>query len=218
MSRTSTLVRRSLAIGGAGAAARIARGRYLRWGATDEEVHVALPGDEIVPAADVTATRAITVRAPAGEVWPWIAQLGQGRGGFYTYDFLENLVGGDIHNAERIVPGWQSVSAGDQVRLHPEVSLLVARVEPGHALVLRGGIPMGKTPAPYDFTWAFVLRSQTDRPTRLVVRERYGYGRRWAPLLVEPVQVVSFAMSQRMLRGIRDRAERTPEVESESRV
>ena len=63
-----------------------------------------LPGDELMAYADLTATRAVTVRASADAVWPWIVQLGQGRGGFYSYDFLENLVGCDIHGADRIVP------------------------------------------------------------------------------------------------------------------
>jgi hypothetical protein len=180
----------------------------LRWGTTDEEVSLALPGDELVPHADLTATRAVTVGAAGDAVWPWIAQLGQGRGGFYSYDFLENLTGCDIHSADRIVPEWQSVDVGDAVHLHPEVSLSVAVVEPGRALVLRGGVPMGRTPAPYDFTWAFVVRDQADGSTRLLVRERYGYSRRWAALLVEPAEVVSFVMSQRMLRGIKGRAER----------
>jgi hypothetical protein len=179
----------------------------LRWGATDDELNVALPGDELVPAADLTATRAVTVRASADGVWPWIAQLGQGRAGFYSYDFLENLMGCSIHSAERVVPEWQPIDVGDAVHLHPSVGLVVAVVEPGRALVLRGGVPIGGTPPPYDFTWAFVLRDQADG-TRLVVRERYGYSRRWARLLVEPAELVSFLMSQRMLRGIKERAER----------
>ena len=180
----------------------------MRWGATDDEVNDTVPGDELVPAADLTATRAVTVRASADGVWPWLAQLGQGRGGFYSYDFLENLVGCSIHSAERVVPEWQSIDVGDAVHLHPEVRLVVAAVEPGRALVLRGGVPIGRTPPPYDFTWAFVLRDQADGSTRLVVRERYGYSRRWARLLVEPVELISFVMSQRMLRGIKERAER----------
>ena len=180
----------------------------LRWGATDEEHHATLAGDDLIPNPDLVATRAITVPAAADQVWPWIAQLGQGRGGFYSYDALENLVGCDIHSADRVVPQWQDLKVGDQVKLAPEVGLGVAVVEPGRALVLRGGVPMGAAPPPYDFTWAFVLRQQPEGTTRLLVRERYGYTRRWAPLLVEPVAVVAFVMSQRMLRGIRDRAER----------
>jgi hypothetical protein len=200
---------RGLAAGGAlvGGAALLRR-RYLRWGATEEEVRMALPGDDLVAQADLTATRAIATRAAAEDVWPWVAQIGQGRGGFYTYDALENLVGCDIHSADEIVPAWQAVEVGDEVNLHPQLALAVAVVDRGRALVLRGGVPMGETPAPYDFTWAFVLRDGQDGGTRLVVRERYGYSRRWASLIVEPVELISFVMSQRMLRGIRERAER----------
>jgi hypothetical protein len=179
----------------------------LRWGATDDEVEAILPGDDLVSDANVTATRAVTVRAAVADVWPWIAQLGQGRGGFYSYDFLENLVGCDMHSADRIVPEWQSIDVGAEVKLHPEVGLVVALVEPGRALVLRGGVPMGKVPAPYDFTWAFVVREQSRGVTRLVVRERYAYSRWWAGFIVEPAELISFVMSQKMMRGIRERAE-----------
>ena len=186
----------------------VVRGRYLRWGASDDEVNAVLAGDDLVPDANVVATRAVTVGAAAVDVWPWIAQLGQGRGGFYSYDFLENLVGCDMHSAERVVAEWQPIVVGDVVKLHPDVALVVAVVEPGRALVLRGGVPIGKTPAPYDFTWAFILREQAGETTRLVVRERYGYARWWAGLIVEPAELISFVMSHRMLRGVRERAER----------
>ena len=188
--------------------ARSGRRRQLTWGATATDTAKPLAGDDLIARADLTATRAITIRAPADRVWPWIAQLGQGRGGFYSYDTLENLVGCHIHSADQIVPQWQTITVGDQVKLHPEVGLDIAVVEPGRALVLRGGMPMGTVPPPYDFTWAFVLREQPDGTTRLLVRERYAYTQRWAPLLVEPVAVVAFVMSQRMLRGIKERAER----------
>jgi hypothetical protein len=194
----------------------LARPRQLRWGATDQESDGPLPGDDLIPNPGLTATRAITVRASADRVWPWIAQLGQGRGGFYSYDFLENLVGCDIHSAERIVPEWQDVTVGDEVKLHPEVGMKVAVLEPGRSLVLHGAVPMGKAAPPYDSTWAFVLREQPDGTTRLLARERYVYTRWWAPLLVEPVAAISFVMSQKMLRGIRDRAERSAVLTVES--
>jgi hypothetical protein len=198
----------AIAIGGATAAyIRLARPRQLRWGATDQESDRLLPGDDLIPNPDLMATRAITVGTSADQVWPWVAQLGQGRGGFYSYDALENLVGCDIHSADQIIPEWQDLEVGGQVKLHPEVGLGAAVVEPGRALVLRGGVPVGAAPPPYDFTWAFVLREQPEGTTRLLVRERYAYTQRWAPLLVEPVAVVAFVMTQRMLRGIRDRAE-----------
>jgi hypothetical protein len=100
-----------------------ARPRHLRWGASDQECDASLPGDDLIVTPDLTATRAITVRASADQVWPWIAQLGQGRGGFYSYDFLENLAGCDIHSADRIIPGWQDIKIGDEVRLAPAVGL-----------------------------------------------------------------------------------------------
>jgi hypothetical protein len=195
-------------IGSAAAYLLVVRPWQLRWGTTSEERDATLTGDDLIPTPDVMATRAITVHALADQVWPWIAQLGQGRGGFYSYDALENLVGCHIHSADRVVPECQGVKVGDQVKLHPEVALDITVVEQGRALVLRGGVPMGTVPPPYDTTWAFVLREQPDGTTRLLVRERYAYLKRWAGFLVEPVAVVAFVMTQRMLRGIRDRAER----------
>lgn len=208
LDRGSTTFARWVALAGAiGCAGAFVRSRYLRWGATDAEMQMALPGDDLVKDADLTATRAVTVHAGPDEVWPWIAQLGQGRGGFYSYDFLENLAGCRMHSADRIVPEWQSVQVGSEVNLHPEVAYDVAISDPGRALVLRGSVPMGNVPAPYDSTWAFTLNEAPGGTTRLVVRERYGYTRWWAPLLIEPTGVISFIMSQRMLRGIRTRAE-----------
>jgi hypothetical protein len=202
-------VKRVAVVAGAAAAyVLFARNWQLHWGATADEVAATLPGDVILPEADLIATRAVTIAASAEAVWPWLVQLGQARGGFYTYDALENAVARcDIHSADRIVPEWQHLEVGDNVKLHPEVALTVAVVEPGQALVLRGGVAMGDTPPPYDFTWAFVVRDQPDGSTRLVVRERYAYTQGWARFLVEPVAAVSFVMSQKMLRGIKDRAE-----------
>jgi hypothetical protein len=189
--------------------ALLARPLQLTWGATDRESEEPLPGDDMIATADLTATRVIRIHASAGEIWPWIAQLGQGRGGFYSYDFLENLVGCDIHSADRIVPEWQDTEVGDEVRFAPEVGLAVASLEQGRSLVLRGGVPIGNIAPPYDSTWAFVLRDGPDKTTRLLVRERYTYKRPWARLIVEPTEALSFVMSQKMLRGIKERAERT---------
>lgn len=183
-----------------------ARSRYLRWGATAEDVQIALPGDGLLRRCDVSATRAISIAVPPVAVWPWLVQLGQGRGGFYSYDSLENLFGLNIHSAANVVPEWQSLDIGSAVDFAPGVGLRVAELQPQQALVLRGGLPIAG-PSPYDFTWAFVLRPGPGEGTRLIVRERYAYLSWWAPLMVEPVEVVSFVMSQKMLRGIRDRAE-----------
>jgi len=201
---------RVIAVAAAGVVAvKVAlRPRLLHWGATAGERSALLPGDDLLPSADLVATRVITVGAPPQEVWPWVAQMGQGRGGLYSYDALENLVGCDMHSADEIVAAWQDIQVGDEFRLHPDVALVVAAVEPERALVVQGGVPMGDSPAPYDFTWAFVLRAAPGGTTRVVARERYHYRTPWAPLIVEPVSVASFVMTERMLRGIRDRAER----------
>jgi hypothetical protein len=187
----------------------VARPRQLRWGATDQESDDLLPGDELIANADLTATRGVTIRASAEQVWPWIAQLGQGRGGFYSYDFLENLIGADIHSADRIVPELQDIEVGDEVLLGPEFGYDVALLESDRSLVLRGGFPLEDIAPPYDSTWAFVLRAVSDETTRLLVRERYEYKRWWAPLIVEPTEALSYVMSKKMLRGIKERAERT---------
>ncbi len=186
----------------------------LHWGATPSELGAELPGDSILEEADLVATRAVGIDAPVAAVWPWLAQMGQGRGGLYSYDWLENLVGCQIHSADRIVAQWQGVSEGDEFRLHPDVALRVELVDPPNALVVRGGVPasgaVGEDEAPYDFTWAFVLQPSGSDRSRLVVRERYRYLTKWAPLLVEPVAAVSFVMTRRMLVGIRERAEALP--------
>jgi hypothetical protein len=197
-----------IAIAGA-AAGYVLFGRHwhLHWGATETELSAKLAGDDLIADADLTATRAIAIGCPADQVWPWLAQVGQGRGGFYSYDRLENLARCDIHSADRIVPELQNVEVGDEVRLAPKVGLTVAALENGRALVLSGGVPIGHSDPPYDFTWSFVLRDAPGGSTRLVVRERYAYKRSWARFLVEPTEAVSFLMSQKMLRGIRDRAE-----------
>lgn len=137
---------------------------HLRWGATDAEVHQTLPGDDFVKQPRYVSTHAVTIRAPAAAVWPWLVQMGQGRGGLYSYDWLENLVGCDIHSADRIIPELQNAEVGDTVRLVPEDSSFplafdVAVIEPERALVLRTpGDPDASMAAGYpDATWAFVL-------------------------------------------------------------
>jgi hypothetical protein len=207
MTRTTRTLTAAVLAGAAAAYALLLRPRQLHWGATDEECDQLLPGDAILPEADLVTTRAITVHAPPSRVWPWVAQLGQARGGFYTYERLERLFGTHIHNADRVVPEWQDVKVGDQLQLTPDASLEVAVADPPRALVASSGPRTGPPAGPVDFTWAFVLREGEHGTTRLLVRERYRYTRPWAALLTEPVELVSFVMTERMLRGIRDRVE-----------
>lgn len=188
----------------------------LRYGATDVEVTKALPGDEQVPNANYQVIRAITINAPAEEVWPWIVQIGQGRGGFYSYDSLENLASCDIHSVDRIVPELQDPKVGDVIRLVPDPYVafgqethdgpryVVASVEPNRALVLK----TPSTDPKLVGSWSFVLEKVDDHTTRLLIRSRTHTDPQWmAPLVgVEPLH---FLMEQKMLRGIKERAEGT---------
>lgn len=128
------------ALSGAAALAAYAlfiRSWHLRWGATDDDVKMPLPGDELVEHPRLNAPHAITIQASVRDVWPWLVQMGQKRGGFYSYTWLENLVGCHMQNADQIVPGWQELKAGDEVWLHPKApSLRVLAIEPGRAIVL----------------------------------------------------------------------------------
>ncbi len=189
-------------------------GRHRRYGATLAEVARRLPGDELVPAPAIVSTRAITVEAPAERVWPWLVQLGQGRAGFYTYTWLENLVGCDMTNADEVNPAWQGLRLGDEVRLHPDLALRVMVLEPDRALVIAP--PSGEAPSPamdFDFSWAFVLAPGPEAGgTRLLIRERYHPYGPVARLSVAAGGVLSAVMTFGMLRGIRARALATPEA------
>ncbi len=123
--------------------APVGRRRYNRWGALDGEVTDPMPGDGLVPQPQLGYTRAVEIAAPPQQVWPWLVQMGQGRGGLYSFDGLENLVGCDIHSADRVLPDHQVLQVGDLVRLGPVgyPCFRVAAVEPGASLVLVGADP-----------------------------------------------------------------------------
>ena len=196
---------------------------HMTWGATRDEKHRRLPGDELVRQPNAQATHGITIDAPAAAVWPWLAQMGQGRGGFYSYDWLENLFGCDIHNAGQIMPELQQLSVGDGVRLHPKAPpLSVVVVEPGRAIVLAGGSEL-QPDIPIDrsflrlhtyraFTWSFVLDEQSDKTTRLIARVRVAWDRGVrhffrSRLFLEPAHSI---MQRKMNLEIKKRVEALP--------
>ena len=181
-----------------------------RWNATADEVKESLPGDEIVKAPTWTYTHAIRILAPRAAVWPWLVQIGQGRGGFFSYEVLENLAGCDIHNVLELRSELQLLHAGEKVRMHakgfgPSVSV----VDPGRALVL-GDAPDGNGS---QATWGFHLHQTEDGVTRLIERGRYAVGKGmlaklgFGPYLIDPV---GFVMSRKMLKTIKRLAEAAP--------
>ena len=184
----------------------LTRSWYSKWGSTTAEMQMTLPGDEFVPNPVLESTRAITILATASAIWPWLVQMGQGRGGLYSYERLENLVGCDMHNTDRIIPEYQELAVGDKVRLVPEGRELyfnVVSIEQGQAIVLGGDDP--------PTTWGFILEPEDDNSTRLIVRWRQGY----EPTLGNTIMwryitdPITFVMERKMLHGIKLRAENT---------
>ena len=184
--------------------------RWMRqWGATPEEQARPVAGEELLLPSGVAApeTRAMTISAAPAVTWEWLRRIGQGRGGFYSYDWLENLFGDDVHNRRVLFPA-APMTAGDTIRLTQEsypgartgLSLLpIAQVIPGRSFVLSG--------------WGvFVVESLAPNRSRIIIRERPP-----APAgVVETVlrnlvwEPAHFVMERQMLRGVRERAEGAP--------
>jgi hypothetical protein len=177
---------------------------YSRWGATKDELTQRLPGDEYVPHSRGGYTQAISIKALTNSVWPWLAQVGQGKGGFYSYELLENMVGCNIHNAERILPEHQDIKVGDILVMHPKAPVVpVTAVEPGKVLVY-GGRQDENTAN----TWIFFI-SEEDGLTRLISRWAFDYKPGYVNKVaynwfLEPIAAI---MQRKMLLGIKKRAE-----------
>ncbi len=176
------------------------------WGATEPEIAAVLPGDELVATGVPRTTRAVTIDAPIGSVWPWLAQIGEDRAGFYSYSLLERAVGANVHNAKCIHPEWQDLSVGDTVWLAHRYGdagrQVVAAVEPEAYLVLVSPDDFARLQRGQKINgaWAFHLR-RTGSWTRLLVRSSGG------PAGHAPFDIAHFVMEQKMLRGIRDRVQ-----------
>lgn len=192
------------------------------WGSTSSERSAAWPGDRFVDDPEVISTRAVSIMAPPETVWPWIAQFGLGKAGFYSYELLERIVGIPVRNIESVLPQFQRVDVGDEVLLHPSApGIPVAEVQPGWCVCF-GVSPdfegRFERPDP-DRTWSMYLTPVGERSTRLVLRscieavQEPTLVRRLGRVLEE---AVDFAMEQRMLRSIRRLSEigvgRTSEI------
>jgi uncharacterized protein YndB with AHSA1/START domain len=201
-------VLRSAFVGGAGIAAAASylgwvRPWHLRWGATQTEVRMDMPGDELHPHPLLEATRAVTIEAPPDEVWPWIVQMGYRRGGFYAIDLVDN---DGRPSAERVVPELQDLAVGDVMPTSPVGGFTVQLLEPPHALAMTfggeefAGISMRGVVA--------MLLTESAGGTRLVCRLRADFGSnltsRLYYLLFEPGD---FVMMRLMMLGIKERAE-----------
>jgi len=168
---------------------------HMQWGATDAEVVQSMAGDELIPGAG-QATRAITIGAPPEDVWPWLVQLGYGKAGWYSYDWIDN----DFQSsAARIIPGYQDLAVGDKILMMPEMGFVVESIDEPKSIV--SVLEDGST------SWCLALCPEGGA-SRLVSRWRPKFERTPATffmtMLIEPG---TFIMEQRMLRTIRDRVE-----------
>ena len=187
--------------------------RRLRWGTRGSEATDPLPGDELVPEPKWSYTLGIDVGAPPTAVWPWIAQIGQGRGGFYSYQTLENLFGCRITNTSEILPDHQHPAVGDDIRLHPSAPpMRVEIVDPPNALVLLGSPADIEGESSWGIsTWQFAVLPVSDLRCRLLTRGRYDHSADWKARLVFsrfPIEAISFVMSRKMMTEIAGLAER----------
>lgn len=179
---------------------------HLSIKATPDEHRLVLPGDRLIPAPVGVITNAISIRRPPAEVWPWLIQMGGGRAGWYSYDFLDN---GRQPSAERVQPALQHLDVGAIMPALPGRTdgFTVLRIDPGRSLVVGWRPPDGG----YLMTWAFVLEPAGTNGTRLIVRARGGPGYRfhglpsWVGLPL--VRAIHFIMERKQLRGIARRVE-----------
>jgi hypothetical protein len=193
---TATL---ALALAATGVYSLLLRRRILNWGATEDEADARLPGDELLEKPDGVATRAITIDAPASAVWPWLVQMSPSpRGGAYTYDWIENLLGLNMHSSDQVLAEYQHPRVGEGFGYGPN-KMSYTIVEPERVLALGS--------ADGNWAWTFVLREQDGR-TRLISRNRFRLPRLRDKLGMIPMEPGSLVMERKMLRGIKGRAER----------
>jgi hypothetical protein len=176
---------------------------HSRWGATADEVARVLPGDDLVRDPFEVTTRAITINAWRAHVWPWLAQMGKGRGGLYSYDWLDRVFGVlDGPSADTLMPRWGEIRAGDTIPVGGG-GWPVAIARPNELLLL------DVHQAGAHVTWAFALDSIAASKTRLIMRVRARLPTTWAlPLQLAVLDPAEFLMVRRQLMGLRDRAER----------
>jgi hypothetical protein len=205
MRGSAGLVVAGIAVTGIGAMyLAVGRKACLTWGATAEDVAREMPGDDILVEPDLLSTRAIAIDAPGSAIWPWLVQMGTGKGGVYTYDWIENLFGLQMHSADEILPQFQNLKVGDVEQLGDKgPRLRVDILDAERAMVLHSGD--GK------WVWAFCLYPTADGRTTLVSRNRIvtpsasAITRFFYALVMEPSSLI---MERKMLLGIRQRAEK----------
>lgn len=195
--------------GGAALGYALLRPRMKDWGTRPTERTRAYPGDDVISAPNYEAMMAVDVRAPPEAIWPWLMQLGRGRGGLYSYDWLDRLFGYlDAPSAKTLLPGLRPLQPGDQIPVgtNPKRFFPVRAVQPNRALVLA----MEDEQVGWKWSWSFILAPERGG-TRLVSRSRSYVPPRPKPILMWAIlELPAFIMTRTMLLNLRDRAERLP--------
>jgi hypothetical protein len=183
---------------------------HMHWGATSGEVTRPLPGDSLVQDPQEVTTRAITINAQPKHIWPWLAQMGNGRGGLYAYDWLDQLFGILNHaSADTLLPRFQQLKAGDTIPIGAAGGWPVAVAIPNELLLL------DIRQAGAHVTWLFALDSLSPLQTRLIMRVRAHLPVSWRlPFLMAALDPAEFLMVRRQLIGIRQRAESLARTDS----
>jgi len=186
---------------------------FHRWGTTPEELERVMPGDGLIVNPTKVDTGAVTVNAPPEDIWPWLVQMGQGRGGLYSYDWLDRLFGFlDRPSATSILPEFQQLAVGDKIYWGRE-ELTVEVLEPDRALVL---VDHGHG---MDWVWQFGLYPGDEQRTRLVSRgiERVPNTPLWW-LFMRISEPAAFIMTRRFMLGVKQRAETLRESVADTTV
>ena len=174
-----------------------------RWGTLPHEPALPLPGDDLIPEPAMNATRAIVIDAPPEDVYPWFAQMGPGRAGWYSYDWIDNR---GVESAREVNPDWVVTEPGVSMGGMAGIGFRVVDAKPGRHLVL-----IVETRSPLSFTMSYLLERWGEHATRVIVRVRGASGRgRWLDALVRHVLGPGdFVMVRRQLLGVKERAERS---------
>jgi hypothetical protein len=184
------------------------------WGTSKDELMQQFPGDSIIDTPNIVSTKSIRITAEPKQIWPWLVQMGQGQGGFYSYSRLQNLVGLKMKNADQIMPEYQDTAIGDLMKLSPQGGGEIVIMENNRALVLFADEKQMINPnieeSRFSTTWLFFIEHKGGGESKLYSRGRYKYKGILVSVMMRIfLEPITFVMERKMLKGIKRRVENT---------
>ncbi|AEV70668.1 hypothetical protein MycrhN_0016 [Mycolicibacterium rhodesiae NBB3] len=215
------MIKNGLRFAGALAFLYAARRYYRNWGTTKEECQMFLDGDDLIAGPVLRSTEAVWIDAPPEAIWPWLVQMGQDRGGLYTFEKLENFAGLRYVNADRIHPEWQHLAPGDEIRLVPKhwmglhegFVLQVAEVADQESMVLRASAGR-QSNREWNVVWSFHVIPHWDDRCRLLIRIRTPLRRPGQLLVTELAGPATAFVTRGILLGVKRRVAREVQAEA----